>query len=168
MQTLVSAADFRGNFVAISNMSIAAKKGGLKEHQALGHPLWDFNPDPKHVETIRTAFAKCVIDQERQDYEISSAIGGRYEHWKVVMLPCHGAEVVCYAVEVAPPDIALSDADKSILDQLANDMTLKDIAAAAGVSDGTVAAQCNRLREKCGVATNHGLIAFAARVGLLD
>lgn len=164
---IVAAADLKGTFLAISSTSHGAQKAGIDTKHIIGHKIWEFaQPDTK--DTARNAFCDAVIDGKRVEYQTSSMLGGREEHWHTTLMPCPGAEVVLLVREIPAPDLVLTEADRLLLKRLASDMGPKEIAQATGEKEGTVNAQCSRLRDKMNCQTTHGLIAFAARVGLLD
>ncbi len=163
----MSAVDFRGNFLAISDVSRAAADSGLTSEQVVGSKLWDFN-DPDTSETIRRTFAKCLIENERQRITLKSTINGQEEYWANDYLPCHGAEILVHSREVLAPEVIdVTDDDRRMLHLLSDDFTVKEIAAEFGVSTSSIGSRLQRLRDKCSVKTNHGLVAYCLKYGLL-
>lgn len=167
-QFAVAAADVFGNFVCISEPSIGAKKGGVETSDHVrGKKFWDF-VDAESATQIRESFLRCLIDQERQHFLNTSSINGHVEHWETTMMPCHGAEVIACSHEIIQPaGIELTSEDRVIISRLADDQTIDQIAAAMKVPSNTIASRLKRIRDRLTINTNHGLVAFCLRYGVL-
>ncbi|CAB4191495.1 PAS fold-4 [uncultured Caudovirales phage] len=166
-QLVVAAANQHGQFVAINAPSIAAKSGGISEANIIGRRFWDFCPS-SDSRKIRDAFAECLIDGRTPRYTITSEIKGRVEHWDNVLIPVRDAAVIAVAREVFPgKTVEVTPDEISTLKLMLDDNSVEQIAEAMQVQPGTMGQRLKRLREKCGVHTNHGLVAWCIRYGVL-
>ena len=166
-QFAISTLDIQGRFVATSQISRGAIRAGLKVGDIIGSRVWDYT-DAKDAQNIEKHFARCLIYREVQKYPSSSTIGNTTEHWECMLLPCHGAEVLAIGREILQPGgFELSVEERQMLRMLADDHSVDEIAAELSISASTAASRLARLREKCGLKTNCGLVAWSLRYGML-
>lgn len=166
-QLIVAAANQHGQFVAINSPSKAAREGGMSDADIIGRRIWDFCPPPDSRK-VREAFAECLIDGRTPRYTITSEIKGRVEHWDNVLIPVRDAAVIAVAREVFPgKTVDVTPDETSTLRLMLNDNSVEQIAEAMRVQPGAMGQRLKRLREKCGVHTNHGLVAWCIRYGVL-
>jgi DNA-binding CsgD family transcriptional regulator len=162
-QSLVALFDVRGTFLDVSNLSRGAELAGMDNASVIGKKIWDFAP-PHAVAPIKQAFAECLFSGTPQTYDTVSEINGVREHWRTVIFASRGSEVVAFSQEMhTPTSIMLSHDDMSLLRDLADDMTVDEIAARDGHSASTMSSRLKRLRDKCGVKTTHGLVSWSYR-----
>ena len=164
---MVSAANQRGEFVAVQEISRAATISGLTRSDIIGKRLWEFCP-PESAKIAEECFSRCIVRGESQKYEVESVIAGRKERWECALIPAHGAEVLAIGREILNRDqIHLNEDEQRAIRLLSDDLTVEEIADHCGCPAATVATRLKRAREKCGCHTNHGLLAFALRFGLM-
>lgn len=167
-QLALSALDIWGTFVNFLAPSRAAISNGLTRDKIIGTRPWDFADGHQEASRMEDAFSRCLIHREIQVYYTRSEIGGNVEHWECTMLPAHGAEVVCLGREVTPAtSIELTPEEQSLLKLLCDDQTLEEIGFVMSLPPSTVASRVRRLRERAGCKTNHGLVAFCLRFGIV-
>lgn len=165
-QIIVAAADKHGRFVAFNTTSVAAQAAGVQPGDILGKQLWDFSESKAQAE-IKSHFSKCLLDGTRADYDVTSVIGGRAETWRVQLLPAPGADVIAISHEVQPVTAELTSEEIHLVELLASDHTINEIATELAIPESTAGSRVKRLRHKCGVRTNHGLVAQCGREGLI-
>lgn len=134
----------------------------------IGCRLWDYST-PSDAAVIQRHFSECLLHGTEPEYEAASVSRhGAVERWGCRLLPCSGAEIIAVShevfadsrVEQIPPE------DRRLLGFLCDDMPVEDIAMELACPPSTIASRLRRLRERCGVRTNHGLVAwFLLRAG---
>jgi len=167
-QRICLALDHSGTIVYISDLSAAARRSGLTERNVVGVKFWDFT-EPHQRALVRQRFSECVMDGGTVVYDGQSTIEGVEETWNVRLTRLdEPAAYLAVAVQVFPGELPhLSQADHRTLRMLADDFTIEEMAKSMRTSVGTVTNRLHRLREKFRVRTNHGLVAAAARLGVL-
>lgn len=167
-QLLVGAVDCHGRFKAINAISSAARLSGFRREDVIGKHLWDFGQSADDTDLIRRKVAECLFDGQEPQYSLRSHIDGREEHWKCTLIPVDGCAMMCVSREMFPKrTIHVGDDDLRVLQMLIDDKSVAEIADAIGCSPNTLSMQLKRLRDRCGVRTNHGLVAWTIRYGVI-
>lgn len=162
-QHILASFAINAQFVSFSTPSRAARKAGLKNRDVIGKRIWDFAP-PGERDRIEAAFARCLIHGEPQIYVTSSALAGSVEHWETTLLPANGGHVVCLGREILPTAApGLEPDEKIIMSMICDDLSLEQVAKRLKCHANTLAAKLKRLRDRFGVHTNTGLVAYCVR-----
>ena len=166
-QSIAGILDARGVWIHISGLSRGARAAGLTTHEILTSQrrIWEYN-DPENGAILlknfdlakKTGSAHCQVE---------SNVGVR-EHWDVWFIRLSRSRVLVHAIELFPNHPRLSARDRLILSKLADDLKLHQVAKRLKMDSNAFHQAAARLRKKFGVRTTHGLIAAAARHGLID
>jgi DNA-binding CsgD family transcriptional regulator len=167
-QKIVAATDGIGRFKCVNELSKSALNAGITRQSVVGMRLWDF-VDAAAASPIREKFAACLLDGTDQHYRLTSKVHNTTEHWETHLMRCEGAEMVAVSVEVFPGlESEITTDDRRVLCCLAEDMPIEDIGCAMGISGSCIGVRLKRLRDKVGVRTNHGLLGWAMRHGIIS
>jgi DNA-binding NarL/FixJ family response regulator len=165
-QYVAATGNIHGMFTAVNRPSRAAISAGITRENILGKTIWDFGDDVLEQE-IRDNFARCLMDGSEVHYKTSSHIQGVTEHWDCRIMPAPETAVLIVAEEFFDDTPDMTAEDVQIISYLDQDLTVHQIGLAMHICDTTAASKLYRLRTKCGVQTNHGLLSWAARRGVI-
>lgn len=156
-----------GKFLLISDVSAAAEKAGITTESVIGSRLGDWG-DRSHQREARQNFVDALFEG-RSEYQTRSNINGDEEHWRVRLFRIDGdAAVLSFSTQLFPGDCPrVTPHELQMLRLMADDHGTEEIAARMQQSHGAISGKLSRLRTKFRVHTNAGLIAKAARFGLL-
>lgn len=157
-----------GDVIAVDSLSAAAVRAGLTIGDIVGKKFWSWHSD-ENARTIQRHLAECLFTGGPTTFELTSKVDGVAEYWEVrltLVLPFRN--ILCVALQRFPGNVtALTAPQRRIMELLASDVPIHDLAARLKISDSALHQRLVTLRKKLGVQTNHGLVAAAGRHGLL-
>ena len=161
----MSCANAHGEFVALSGLSVGARKAGLTREAVVGEKIWGYS----HSREAKVAFLECLTSGSEPTFQTTTVLGGVTEHWESRFIRCDNpAEILIVATEVFPGEVpAVSEGDLRIITGLCCDMPIADVALQEGISQAAMHSRLFRLREKFGAQTNTGLVLSAIRLGVI-
>lgn len=148
-----------------------------------GFPLW-FNHDvpdhdafknhsflddvhPDDLARIEAAFARTIIRQEEVEYNVRCIVDGRETVFHARLYPIEGEPaVICLSTVLE--DKRLTEAEIEVVNLLAQDHTIKEIASITHRSESAIDARVKSLKTKLGMTTLHGVVAEAMRLRLTE
>ena len=127
---------------------------------------WDWVETDPEREAIRNAFQQVVFDQEPVTINARLKLGGEYHPYKCRAVPVDTNDVVVMITSVPivdDRDELLTDREVECLELLVSGESTANISQEMGIKTTTVNTYKQRLKEKLGVDSMAGLIAWGCK-----
>lgn len=127
---------------------------------------WDWVETDEEREAIRAAFQQVIFDQEPVTINARLKLGGEYHPYKCRAVPVDTNDVVVMITAVPvldDRDEILTDREVECLRLLVSGENTADISQVMGIKATTVNTYKQRLKEKLGVDSLAGLIAWGCK-----
>ena len=129
--------------------------------------------DAESYHIVTDALRRCVVDSETVVYfQRAKRITGENRLWHTTMMPMAIpglSPIAACAISRIVPDnyFDFTDDEKGTLRMLADDLTLKEIAAEMHRSESAIDARIKILKDKLGCKNLAGLVGAAIRKGVI-
>lgn len=118
-----------------------------------------------NVESVKTAYSRCLVLSEAQQFQAEVSIDGRSVDMNVWLTPTdvEGARIVATSTRLPTRIKSLTASEKEVLRFLGEGLSPKLIAAELDVARATVDSHRRNIMQKLRIDDAHKLQAFAVR-----
>lgn len=137
---------------------------GFCQDLILGTPAWKW-VSSENVESVKTAYSRCLILNEPQQFQAEVSIDGRSVDMQVWLRATEidQAKIIATSTRLPSRMKLLTESEKEILRQLGEGMSPKKIAEVLELSRATVDTHRRNIMQKLRIDDAHSLQAFAVR-----
>ena len=152
--------DRDGCFVWVDNYA----PWGLCRDLIIGTPAWQWVTSD-NVETVKTAYSRCLILDEPQRFQAEISIDGRSIDANVWLQPTDLPEAKIVATSIRLPSRVglLTEAERRVLRLTGEGIAPKEMAEELNVTRATVDSHRRNIMKKLRIDDAHKLQAFAVR-----
>jgi DNA-binding CsgD family transcriptional regulator len=130
----------------------------------MGTPAWKW-VSSDNVEAVKTAYSRCLILNEPQQFQAEVSIDGRSVDMQVWLRSTEidQAKIIATSTRLPTRVKTLTESEKEILKRLGEGMSPKKIAEVLDLSRATVDTHRRNIMQKLRIDDAHSLQAFAVR-----
>jgi DNA-binding CsgD family transcriptional regulator len=130
----------------------------------MGTPAWKW-VSSDNVEAVKTAYSRCLILNEPQQFQAEVSIDGRSVDMQVWLRSTEidQAKIIATSTRLPTRVKMLTESEKEILKRLGEGMSPKKIAEVLDLSRATVDTHRRNIMQKLRIDDAHSLQAFAVR-----
>lgn len=137
---------------------------GLCRHIIMGTRPWDWVTSD-NVEAVKTAYSRCLVLDEPQQFQAEVRIDGRSVDMNVCLktTSLDQAKIVAISVRLPSRIGTLTESEREVLKLLGKGLSPRLVAESLDVARATVDTHRRNIMEKLRIDDGHQLHAFAVR-----